>query len=108
MVENQIGNMTPNPSFGHNFQDLFNDIRNSLIQWVLAPEIALQSGSSLENVEVHSLTLSHIPRSIKCDSLHSQSAYTFASPCRGRKPKAKVVTIIDLCSINEKWLRNRF
>jgi hypothetical protein len=59
MVGNQIANLTLDPSFDHNlcfkcpngsyepilditFQDLFNDIRNSLIQWVLILAIALQ------------------------------------------------------------------
>ncbi len=51
-----------------------------------------QSGSSLESVEVHSLTLSHTPRSMKCDTRASLLAYTFASPCIGCKLKAKVAT----------------
>jgi hypothetical protein len=80
-----------------------NDIRNSSIQWVLTPAIALwrvrnpsglqlQSGSSLGSMEVHSLTLSHTPRSMKCDFRASLLARTFASPYLGREPKAKVVT----------------
>jgi len=51
-----------------------------------------QSESSLGSVKVHSLTLSHIPGSIKCDSRASLLACTFASPCLSREPKAKVVT----------------
>jgi len=58
VVKSQIGNLIPNPSFGHNlcfnysnescepiltfkFQDISNDIRNSSIQWVLTLTIAL-------------------------------------------------------------------
>ncbi len=58
MVEGQIVKLTPDPSFGHNlclkcsmghanpfwkstFQELSNDIMNSLIQWVLTPAISL-------------------------------------------------------------------
>jgi hypothetical protein len=58
VVENQIGNFTPGPSFGHNlflstqmghanpfytstFKEFFNDIKNFSIQWVLTPAIAL-------------------------------------------------------------------
>jgi len=51
-----------------------------------------QSESSLGNVEVHSLTLSCIPGSMKCDSRPSHLAHTFASPYLGCKPKARVVT----------------
>ncbi len=51
-----------------------------------------QNGSSLWNVEVHFLTLSYIPESVRRDSRASLLARTFASPGLGRKPKAKVVT----------------
>jgi hypothetical protein len=51
-----------------------------------------QSGSSLGSVRVHFLTLSYTPWSMKCDSQASLLACTFASPCLGREPKAKVVT----------------
>jgi hypothetical protein len=44
------------------------------------------------SVEVHSLTLSHTFGSMKRDSWASFLARTFASPCLGREPKAKVVT----------------
>jgi len=53
-----------------------------------------QSESSLGSVGVHSLTLSHTPKSMKCDSRASLLAHTFTSPCFGRKPKAKVVTLV--------------
>jgi hypothetical protein len=80
-----------------------NDIRNSLIQWVLTPAITLcgfenpsrlhsQNGSSLGNVEVYSLTLSHTPGSMKCDFRPSPLACIFVSPCRGREPNARVAT----------------
>ncbi len=43
-------------------------------------------------MEVHSLTLSYIPWSMKCDYWASLLAYTFTSPYFGHKPKAKVAT----------------
>ncbi len=39
---------------------------------------------------------SPIPRSMKCDSRASHLARTFASPCFGRKPKARVATLINI------------
>ncbi len=61
------------------FQELFNDIKNLSIQWVLTPTIALwKFGSSLGlqlpkweftwECGVHSFTLSCTPGSMKCDS----------------------------------------
>ncbi len=49
-----------------------------------------QCGRSLRNVGVHSLTLSYTPESMKCDSWALILAHTFASPCFGHEPKAKV------------------
>ncbi len=99
VVESQIGKLTPDPSLGHNlcftyrngscepfwtskFQDIFNDINNSSIQWVLTPEITLwrfrsPSGLQLPKWELtwecggsflHILPHSHTPGSMKCDS----------------------------------------
>jgi hypothetical protein len=51
-----------------------------------------QSGSFLGSVRVHSLTLFCTLRSTKCDSQASLLARTLASPCLGRKPKARVTT----------------
>jgi len=51
-----------------------------------------QSGNSLGSVTVHPLTLSYIPQRMKCDSRASFLAYTLASPCLGREPKARVMT----------------
>jgi hypothetical protein len=49
-------------------------------------------------VGLHSLTLSNIPRSMRCDSQTSLLARAFASPCLGREPKAKVATkILIMC-----------
>jgi hypothetical protein len=50
------------------------------------------SGNSLGGVKVHSLTLFHAPMSMKCDYRPSHLACTFASPCLGHEPKARVVT----------------
>jgi hypothetical protein len=58
-----------------------------------------QSGSSFGNVKVHSLTLSYIPGNMKCDSRASLFALTFANPCIGREPKAKVATWMALWTI---------
>jgi len=53
-----------------------------------------QSGSSLGSVRVHSVTFSCTPRSMKCDSLASLLACTFASPCLGHEPKVRVATFL--------------
>jgi len=50
------------------------------------------NGSSLESVKVHSLTLSHTPKNMRCDSQAFFLARTLASPYFGREPKARVVT----------------
>jgi hypothetical protein len=52
-----------------------------------------QSGDSLGNVRVHSLTLSYILENMKCDSWASLLARTLANPCLGREPRAKVTTL---------------
>jgi hypothetical protein len=61
-----------------------------------------QSGSSLGNVGVHSLTLSHTLGNMKCDSRPSHLAHTFASPCLRYKPKVRVVTqiLLNIISLN--------
>jgi hypothetical protein len=43
--------------------------------------------------KVHSLTLSYIHGSMKCDSQASLLARTFASPYFGREAKVKVATL---------------
>jgi len=64
-----------------------------------------QSGSSRGSVKVHFLTLSYIPRNMKCDSWASLLAQTFASPFLGCKPKARVATriVTRLWWINDSW-----
>jgi hypothetical protein len=107
VVESQIVNSTPDLSFADNFcfnhpngscepileiyiLRVSNDIRNFTIQWVLplqslSEKLGIhrdsnsQSASSLGNVEVHSLTLSHTPGSMECDSQASLLARTFVS-----------------------------
>ncbi len=82
-------------------QELSNGIMNISIQWVFYPcnrsknlgvhrKSNSQSGSSFWSVGVQSLTLSYIPRSMKCESLTSLLARTFISPCFGHEPKARV------------------
>jgi hypothetical protein len=86
------------------FQYLSNGIGKFSIKSVLALKLSSkdsgihrdfnsQNGSSLGSMGVHSLTLSYIPKNIKYDSRASLLARTFASPCLGREPKAKVATI---------------
>jgi hypothetical protein len=43
-------------------------------------------------VGIHALTLSYTPRSMKCDFQASLLGCTFASPCFGHEPKARVAT----------------
>ncbi len=73
-----------------------------------------QNESPLGSVQVHSLTLSYTPESMKCDSQASLLVRTFASPCLGCKPKVRVTTFLtyyDYGSINsinvlfELWLK---
>jgi hypothetical protein len=52
-----------------------------------------QSGSSLGSVRVHSFKLSYVLGSMRCDSWASLLARTFASPCLGHEPKARVATL---------------
>ncbi len=119
VVESQIANLTFGPSFGHNlwfnypighaspfktskFQELSNDIRKFLIQWLLTLVIAFWNGNSLGSVGVHSFTFSHIFGNMKCDSRASLLARTFASPCLGCEPKTRVATWAIIKTIGNK------
>jgi len=97
VVGSQIGNLTPNPSFGHNL---------CLKIWESIKISNSQNGSSLGSVKVHSLTLSHTPRSMKCDSRTSLMAHTFASPCFGREPKARVATMVTTKHFSIHLIKN--
>jgi hypothetical protein len=119
MVESQIANLTPDPSFGYNLcfrcsngscEPISNIYILIIFQWYKkflklmgfnpSPsedsgvhwDSNSQNGSSLGSVRVHSLTLSYIPRSMRCDFRVSLLARNLASPCLGREPKARVVT----------------
>ncbi len=120
MARSQINSLIPNPFFGHNlcfkypngscepifdifilkyfqwYKYLFNlmifyacnchmKIQDSI--WTPIPKVGAHLG-----VWVHSLALSYIPKSMKCDSRASLLACTFASSYLGREPKAKVMT----------------
>ncbi len=61
-----------------------------------------QSGSSLESVGVHSLTLSYTLESMKCDSQASFLARTLTNPCFGHKPKVRVA-IMELRTHPRTW-----
>jgi len=86
----------PNPFLTSTFQEIFNDIRNSSIQWVLTLTItlwkfrSLDNGSSLGTMEVHTLAFSYTPRNMKCESRASLLTHTFASPCLGCEPLIEV------------------
>jgi hypothetical protein len=105
-VRSQIGNLTPDLSFGHNlcFKCLNErcepilDIYTSIaFQWykekfeVLG--IQLPTWSSFGSARVHSLTLFGISGSMWCDSWVFLLARNLATPCFGREPKARVVTL---------------
>jgi hypothetical protein len=62
-----------------------------------------QSEGSLRNVEVHSLTLSHTPGSMKSDSWASFLACIFKNPCLRHEPKVKVVISIMLKISSRKY-----
>ncbi len=117
MVGSQTTNLTLGPSFGHNLcfkclngscDPILNISISKAFQWykelfktmsffpcnclLKIWESKSQSGKVLGNLGVHSLTLSYTPESMKCDSQTSFLARTFANPCLGREPRAKVAT----------------
>ncbi len=63
---------------------------NSRVHW----DSNSQTGNSLGSVRVHSLALSYTLENMRCDSRASLLAFTLASPCLGREPKARVVTLV--------------
>jgi len=121
-VGSQIGNLTLDPSFGHNlcfkypngswepilhiyvpkkFQP-YNEFFNSMIFDPCNCPLKIQEsignliprvGIHLRVWGVHSLTLSYIPKSMKCDSRASFLARTFVSHCLDCEPKVKFATI---------------
>jgi len=107
MVGNQIGILILDPFVSHNlcfkysngtckpisniYVSRFNGIMICSIQWFFTFIITLwRFGSPLGNQllkwELHSLTPSYTPESMRCDSRNSFSAYIFTSPCLGREP----------------------
>jgi hypothetical protein len=121
VVESQIVNLIPGPSFGYNlcfkcpngsckpildiyvskdfqwYKELLNPM--GFDPWKLFFKDSKvhrtsnsQIESSLGSVKVHSLTLSYTPGSMRCDSWASLFTRTFARLCLDREPKAKVVT----------------
>jgi hypothetical protein len=52
-----------------------------------------QGGSSLGSVRVHSFTLSYTLGSMRHDSRASLLVHNLVSPCFGREPKARVMTL---------------
>ncbi len=112
MVESQIGNLTPGPSFGHNlclkcpngscepildiyvprafhwFKELINllnfDPYNCSLKILESTWTPnSQSGSSFGSVKVHSLGISYTPKSMRRDSQASLLTRNLASPCLG-------------------------
>jgi hypothetical protein len=124
VVGSQIVNLTPDFSFGHNlcficpngscnpildiyisitfqwYKEFFNPIGfnpcNRSLKIPESIETNSPSGSYLGSVRVHSLTLSCTPGNIAYVSRASLLSHTLASPCLGRKPKARVAIIIVL------------
>jgi hypothetical protein len=126
MVGSQIDNLIPDFSFNHNlyfkysngscepisdifvpryfqwYKEFFNLMDIWPLQWPFEDsrvnwDSNSQNGSSFGSLEVHSLTLSHITRSMKCECRVSFLAYTFTSPCFGREPKVRVATLTTFC-----------
>jgi len=56
---------------------------------------------------VHSVALSYTFGSMKCDSRASFLARTFASPCLGHEPKAKVMTLKIIDNLDKKIHLNK-
>ncbi len=87
------------------FQEIFNDINNFSIHWVLTLAIALWNPTPKVKAPLgvwgFILTLSYIPGSMRHDSWTSLLARNLASPCLGRESKARVVT--PLGSGNNLW-----
>jgi hypothetical protein len=123
MVESQIGNLTPYPSFDHNLcfnhsngswkpilniyvlRDFqwYNKLQNLIRFWPLQSfskdseihwDFNSQSGNLIRSVKVHSLTFSYTPENMKCESQASLLAHTLISPCLSYEPKATVVTFV--------------
>jgi hypothetical protein len=123
MVKSQIVNLTFGPSFDHNlcfrcsngscepisdiyipraFQwyiKCFNPIsfdpcNRSLKIWESIGTPTPKVGAHLGVWRfIHSLTLFHTPRNMRCDSRASLLAYTLTSPCLGREPKSRVAIV---------------
>jgi hypothetical protein len=125
VVESQIANLTPDPSFGHNlcfrcpngscepisnmyvprsFQCYkerlnpmsFNPYHCSLNIRESISNLNSQNGSSFGSVRVHPLTLFCTHGSMRCDSQASFLAHNLASFCLGHEPKVRVVTKKDI------------
>jgi len=71
----------------------FNPYNCSLKIWESIRIPTPKMGTHL-GMKVHSLTFSYTPKNMRCDSQALLLAYTFASPCLGCEPKAKVATHI--------------
>jgi len=69
------------------------DLCNHFLDLKIHLDYNSQNESSFGSVRVHSLTLSYTPKSMRCESRTSLLAHTFASPCLGREPKARVATL---------------
>jgi hypothetical protein len=120
VVESHIGNLTPNPFFGHNFcfkypnescdpilniyisrsfqsyKEIFNPMNFYLYNCFLKIRKSIKTPTPKvgAHLGVCGLIPSHSPENIKCDSWFSFLARTFASPYFDREPKAKVMTIV--------------
>jgi len=120
VVKSQIGNLTPDLSFGHNlcfkypnescdpilnisisrsfqsYKEIFNPMNFYLYNYFLKIRESIKTPTPKVGAHLGMCGLipSHSPDNIKCDFWFSFFAHTFASPYFGHKPKAKVMTII--------------
>jgi hypothetical protein len=129
VVGNQIGNVTPDPSFGHNLcfkcpngscKPILDIYIPRTFQWYkyffssicfdpcnCSLKIWKSIGIPIPKMGTHLgvwkfiPSLSYTPGSMRCDSRASLFARTFANLCFGHEPKAKVVTQI---LIKEFWM----
>jgi hypothetical protein len=123
---NQIGNLSPGPSFSHNicfkypngsckpildiyvsrYFEWYKEIFMNFNLWNHPLKIresirtwSPKVGVHLRVWGVHSLTFSYTPKSMKCDSWTSLLAHISASPCLGHEPKVRVGTT-TFCSFS--------
>jgi len=126
MVESQFDNLTPDLSFGHNlcfkypngscepildiyvlrsfqwYKKLFNPMNFDNCNFPLKIWKSIGTPTPKVRLGVHSLTLSYILGSMKCDFQAFFLAHTFANLCLDCEPKARVATT-TMTKVVEIW-----